>query len=368
MKRVSSRWKWTALKIVGVVLATEALLRIAFLGLVVGGTESVFAMGDLKRIYVSHHLLIFPNQLPEMTGPLYAPDPRRGYKLGPDRFDAGAYGAPVHTNGLGARGRRTYQRKKPDGVVRYVAVGDSLTFGEGVADHQTWPARLGASLRGTEVINFGVAAYGLDQVELALTDAGLPLEPDRVLVGFYAPDIERTLYSFYVWEKPRWVRDDEGWRLTNVPVPGLADVRRMAWHPLLWTLPRALYQHLSVERGTSIEDQYELARHILTRMRRACAEAGTDLTFVYLPGANQLAQSGTTERGSRQFFRDFCHARGADCVDTTDALIARCGAAGKPPCYQEDREHPTSFGHQLIAETVRTHLARDNAGAGREGD
>ena len=54
----------------------------------------------------------------------------------------------------------------PDGVRRLVAIGDSVTFGWGVADGETWPAQLQAELgrRGhrVEVLNAGVPAQRLE--------------------------------------------------------------------------------------------------------------------------------------------------------------------------------------------------------------
>ena len=45
---------------------------------------------------------------------------------------------------------------KPDGVMRVLVFGDSLTFGDEVTDDETYVAHLQTMLPGTEVLNLGV--------------------------------------------------------------------------------------------------------------------------------------------------------------------------------------------------------------------
>ena len=54
-------------------------------------------------------------------------------------------GAPLSTNGHGFRGREV-AHAKPPGVVRIVGLGDSVMFGQGVADDETYLAILEAEL------------------------------------------------------------------------------------------------------------------------------------------------------------------------------------------------------------------------------
>src|SRR5262249_28777760 len=51
----------------------------------------------------------------------------------------------AHINDLGFRGRPV-ETRKPAGAVRIVVVGDSQTFGTGVADEDCWPAVLEGEL------------------------------------------------------------------------------------------------------------------------------------------------------------------------------------------------------------------------------
>jgi hypothetical protein len=83
---------------------------------------------------------------------------------------------------------------KPVGTLRLLCVGDSHTFGDGVADDESWPAHLGRELsrrhpgRALEVINAGVNGYETVQEVLWIEQHLLALEPDGILLQYFAND------------------------------------------------------------------------------------------------------------------------------------------------------------------------------------
>jgi lysophospholipase L1-like esterase len=88
-------------------------------------------------------------------------------------------GQAVAINTLGLRGAEV-ARPKPTTRRRVICFGDSITFGYGVSDGQTYPARLQERLadRGFEVVNGGVTGYTSHQVGILL-ERVLPLvQPD----------------------------------------------------------------------------------------------------------------------------------------------------------------------------------------------
>jgi len=99
----------------------------------------------------------------------------------------------VRTNAAGFRGG-PLPGAKPPGVFRIVALGDSFTFGFGVRERQAWPARLATALgarsgRPVEVVNLGVPGTGPRDYLWHLAHTGLALEPDLVVVGLFANDV-----------------------------------------------------------------------------------------------------------------------------------------------------------------------------------
>ena len=76
---------------------------------------------------------------------------------------------------------------------RIAAYGDSFTFGEDVANNETWPHYL-SELTGDRVANFGVSGYGPDQALLRLVghlESGQV--PDIIVLGVLSENIARLV-------------------------------------------------------------------------------------------------------------------------------------------------------------------------------
>ena len=101
------------------------------------------------------------------------------------------YRADVTTNGDGWRSPDVSQAK-PKNVYRVLILGDSFMAGLQVQDDETFARVLEGQLnragldRRVEVINFSVPSWSTDQQYLALREYGLRLQPDMVLLAFYA--------------------------------------------------------------------------------------------------------------------------------------------------------------------------------------
>ena len=146
---------------------------------------------------------------PALYEPFLGVDPPGFYRLAPSaRYDkshpaagpAGVLGDEFTTNSLGFR---TIDPAKPAGVRRIVMVGDSWTFGPGVAESQTFASRLAGMLnedRGDAPAwqVFGLATMGWNtRNEISALRTFLPwLAPDFVVFCVTSNDIDD---SFEVW-------------------------------------------------------------------------------------------------------------------------------------------------------------------------
>lgn len=176
--------------------------------------------------------------------PAWRYDPLQGWILNPAWATDGN---PV--NSIGMRSDRQFDRAPPDGVLRIAAFGDSFVYGGEVDYEDTWPLGLEEMLaeRGipTEVLNFGVPAYGIDQAYLRWRHVGREYDPDVVIFGFMANDVYRNMnliQAFYIsgtgipFSKPRFVLEAGRLRLVNSPtvpveeLPGV--VASFPDHPL----------------------------------------------------------------------------------------------------------------------------------------
>lgn len=135
-----------------------------------------------------------------VTLPLQRPEPEIRYRPHPVRrftllpAQAGySYGAPATVDGRGFRMNAQEHARSAPGATTLIALGDSFTFGLGVRDEETWPARLETRLRERtgrpmSVVNAGTISYGVFQEADLLRSAGLQATPVMVVHGLYWND------------------------------------------------------------------------------------------------------------------------------------------------------------------------------------
>lgn len=114
---------------------------------------------------------------------------------------------------------RTYERDRSQ--YRIVVLGDSLVWGYGVNQQETFTALLEQNCPGMEVINLGVSGYGTDQELILLQKEGIRFRPDLVVVVITPNDFQTNVQTkaYLVYHKPVFELSNNGLRLTNIPVP-----------------------------------------------------------------------------------------------------------------------------------------------------
>ena len=106
-------------------------------------------------------------------------------------------------NAQGLRATQEYAPEPRPGTRRLAAFGDSFTHGDGVRNSETWAEVLSATTPGTEVLNFGVGGYGIDQALLRYRLEGKQFHPQIVLIGFLSENISRSVNVYRPFYTPR---------------------------------------------------------------------------------------------------------------------------------------------------------------------
>ena len=132
-------------------------------------------------------------------------------------------------NGAGLRSQREYSQEPLPDTLRIALFGDSFTQSV-LPDDQAWGNLLEIKLNQagirTEVLNFGVGGYGMDQAFLRYQHEGQHYSPDIVVFGFQADNLDRNVNIFrklsywrsgILFSKPRFVLTDQGLELLNQP-------------------------------------------------------------------------------------------------------------------------------------------------------
>ena len=127
------------------------------------------------------------------------------------------WGLTVTTLNDGIRSNGNIKPLKSDVVI--MAFGCSFTFGDEVADYQTWPAIL-QKITGYNVLNAGVSSYGLDQSILRAQKLVPKYKPDIIIISLIYEDLSRCRQSVrHGVPKPYFVIENKEAVLKNCPIP-----------------------------------------------------------------------------------------------------------------------------------------------------
>ncbi len=279
-------------------------------------------------------------------------NPRIVYELIPG-LDVELLGAPLRTTPDGFRGEAvTPARTRP--AVRVVGLGDSVMFGWGVREEDSYLARMAAMLEASspgvawEVVNTAAPGYNTVMEVETLEAKGLRFDPDLVVLNFVGNDL--GLPNF-IEERPEvlslrrsflvdFVRGrlrgepDAGPRLVGVPT----EVRRFG-EAHLDRVP-ARYRGLLGP---------EAWRAAMDRLRALSRTHGFEVVVLAHP-----AVFG--------FTRDAIHELGFPLVETGQRVRAWALEQGiedvqKPPLTLTAADpHPSAVGHEIIAQVLADSL------------
>jgi len=274
-------------------------------------------------------------------------------------------GSETTINRLGYRGREVAAARTP-GRPRVVMLGDSITFGYGVRDGETFSAVMESLAPPLEVVNLGVQGYGTDQELLKLEREGFAYAPDVVVLNVcLANDLldnaaARSIYDG-VYPKPYFRL--EGDRLVEVAEHVvLSPPRRLA---LLLSQRSALFNALL---DLSRVDRARYLRELAGRMEAEPAEPAFAVTFALVRRMDELTRAHGSRfvallypslrdfvRPSRraQRFHEAPELGGVKVVDLLPRFRAAGFNADTFSRYSLDGNlHLTAEGHRLAARLI----------------
>jgi hypothetical protein len=328
-------------------------------------------------------------QTPASTSYL-VPDELLGWTVGPNR-EAGVYSSSSEGIRSAAPSKR-YADRQPQ--YRIATVGDSFTFALGVPFEASWPNRLEQQLGSTvQVLNFGVAAYGVDQAYLRYLRDVRPWHPDVVVLGLIQPDFFRSLavYSFvsyprWAWPfaKPRLVVDAAGRvRALNVPVPSPQEILSvnaitdlpfieydLGFHPMEWGWRTYHHSYLvrfvlsrfrgsPEERDRTSTEAIALNAAIIASFARLAEGEGSTPVVVYFPSRSDFPESRREKAAVLTLLRE----QGIRYEDLTSCV----GKLGVSELFSEDSRHYSAKGNERVSTCLypllRDYLSRERRAA-----
>lgn len=277
-------------------------------------------------------------------------DARRGWGVQPDLRDLPVFdGKLLSSNSVGLRGVDEYSLEPEPGIRRIAVFGDSFTFGDEVSDHETWAHLLDERSDSVEVLNFGVHGYGIDQALVYLQDDGVRYQPDYVVLGFVWFDIQRNLFTFNNFAKPRYRDTDQGLVLENVPVPSPDEV--LAAEPFrLKTLDLVgmVWERLRWVTGVNDRRAERLGASVLDDFVRTAREAGARPVISYLPVLAESIDTTSAPTENEAFLRSWCASRDVPCHFFRQRYAEQALELG----LMDLTRHWSPPGHVIVAEEI----------------
>lgn len=278
-------------------------------------------------------------------------------------------GVPVSFNALGLRDVERSVKPAP-GTVRILALGDSVTFGMGVAQHQTYPRKTEALLNAgriggprVEVLNMGMPGYNTLHQLAQLREVGLALEPNVVVVGFLYNDVEpssaqrgaampeREERSFGARVKSRF-NAAALWLKKNSLL--------VAWaSPRIGSALRPLgfkgYGQVGAMKDQYVEanPQWQAVRAALLEMKRLTDERGIELVVMVIPAMARFSDANYPIKEYHDAVSGFCRQHG---IRALDLLPAFWGLDGTKFWISATDGHPNAEGQEIIAQALAAQL------------
>ena len=381
-RRVLLRWLAACLGLAMALLTAEIALRLVGAGL---------ATPRLPLVYKQ-----FPiDQLPRGQGPL-AFSQELGWITAPDA-SAAVFGVRYRHNKAGLRADREYTPAPASGVRRLAAYGESFTYCWSVDLDACWTDQLEHLLPNSEVLNFGVIAYGPDQAWLRYQREASRWHSCAVLIGYMVENVNRVVNRFRPFygptdgvalSKPRYLPRGDGLELLPNPARRVADLRDPLWvetnlgphdawyfpgmfvaNPFDWlqvvSLGRTAAYHASRQaRGDwTLEsarqayrpgtDGFETASRVLTGFADQVRADGASPVVVIFPTREEIMAQRDGLPKPHATLLESLHQRGVAALDMTDPLAEE--ARRTPPDALID-EHLRAKGNSIVARALADQL------------
>jgi lysophospholipase L1-like esterase len=314
---------------------------------------------DPRPMELQEQRRVFPTYYPLAEAGLFTRDrdSHLRYRLTPG-FEMELRDSLYRINSLGFRGREQTSWDHPE-TPRVVLLGDSYAFGLGVDQSETLDAQLESRLQGAcrsvAILNLGVPGYHTGQ-ELALAErVGFDLDPDLVVLLFYANDETTEAFQYDqatgvlygdALPVPYWLKG---------PLARSAAYRWLARAKVGQMRDRGDFQPLG-------DRHWPVTRSRLESLFQACADRGVPLVLANIPmllNSDALQRPDWTGHQNYERVAQLAESHEIPWVDLRSVLLAE-GRSPDDPFFarivisvEPPRDHhlnPT--GYSLVADAI----------------
>ena len=271
-------------------------------------------------------------------------DPLTGWRMRPNHSFVWTFDNQALTNRSNSQGFRSNNDfDAGDRRFKLAFVGDSFTFGTGVAYDDSFPALVEKAAPDRVSWNFAMPGFGVDQVWLSARYQALPLKPDLLVVGLINADFERSLAPYRRLEgfaKPAFKLVNGRLTLRTAESPPNVLMQYLDESSRVWAVWQRAVRWVGIHYSRG--EYWTLNQAIIDSLREDCSKGGVPVLFVYIP-----------IKGLQPFeaLPAYMRRTGAAYIDLTEQRPV-------PPrsIYLRTDNHLSAAGHRYVANLIEQWL------------
>ncbi len=332
------------LRVILVNLALVALLLVI----------SFVAIETVLRMYIPDTDHTGMNEL--APAPLY-------YRIKPD-FDAVLEGVKVTTNSDGYRDD-AFEKRKPENKQLIAVIGDSIAFGQGVPQAQTFPSRLEKLLNSSltadkkyAVWNMGVPGYNTWQEYEVLKSLLEMADPDWVFLAYVINDVEPVNQDALKLLSGENNKSSSHGIFRNSIAIQIA--RNRLGRVVRWFKPEwyfSSYVEDTVLQYMDPQGPWKEVSNIIKSMQMLCDQKKIRFTVVMTPTMMDFNNYPFLE--INQKMKNFCRQNG---IDYLDVLPYFMGLDHQRLVVSMIDSHPNAQAQEIIARALMDHIEKRKSG------
>ena len=278
----------------------------------------------------------------------------------PDHFGPDKY---IKINNQGFREDSDTDITPQANRTRVVCSGDSFTFGQGVANDQTWCSQLNNFIPNLDTINLGQSGYGVDQSFLWYRHNEPSLISKIHIFAFIGGDFDRmAVTSKWNTGKPILKLVNGQIDVQNTPVPNFKhwlDRKLITMDLSVIKLARKIMAKFQNSKKSSVESTaHEEAKNVARKIFAELVTASNNkkTIFVYLPTRSDMVN----ESAWRKWVTSLMSEANYDFIDLTPAIRKLPASEAHKIFipYGKDDGHYTEFGNKWVAQLLSVELSK----------
>ena len=235
--------------------------------------------------------------------------------------------------------------------------GDSFVKGSSDKEFQI-PRYMNNHIKGTDVVDLGVAGYGTDQIYLLFKETYQTFTHPIILVGILADDdLDRTVLSVRTSQKPYFVLDPTGnLQLKGIPIEKNQKTYFRNYHLSIKSYFYALLKQKFFQGDHKADLKKRINAKLLELFKANAAQTKSRLVFVIFYGKPSLTKTIWQE----DFLKGKLNRLGVPYIDTKAILLryAKENQIELSSFYKVHDGHHNNLGNRVIAEDIIEYLKR----------